>query len=81
MEDRQGRLFVGPAGRLLGTFSIAERIPREHFKFIQAGNAAYSKTPDTPGHRLQAEFNRLAPEKELVRRKLEYRKTANRVAR
>ena len=54
MEDRQGRPFVGPAGRLLDQALAAAGIPREqvyvtnavkHFKFIQRGKRRLHQKP------------------------------------
>jgi len=54
MEDRQGRPFVGPAGRLLDKVLAEARIPREqvyvtnavkHFKFIQRGKRRLHQKP------------------------------------
>ena len=54
MEDRQGRPFVGPAGRLLDKALAEARIPREqtyvtnavkHFKFIQRGKRRLHQKP------------------------------------
>jgi uracil-DNA glycosylase len=53
-EDRQGRPFVGPAGRLLDQALAAAGIPREqvyvtnavkHFKFIQRGKRRLHQKP------------------------------------
>jgi uracil-DNA glycosylase len=54
MEDRQGRPFVGPAGRILDKALAEARIPREevyvtnavkHFKFIQRGKRRMHQKP------------------------------------
>ncbi len=54
IEDRQGRPFVGPAGRLLDKVLAEARIPREqvyitnavkHFKFIQRGKRRLHQKP------------------------------------
>jgi uracil-DNA glycosylase family protein len=54
MEDRQGRPFVGPAGRLLNKALADARIPREHvyvtnavkhFKWIQRGKRRLHQKP------------------------------------
>jgi uracil-DNA glycosylase family protein len=54
MEDRQGRPFVGPAGRILDKALAEARIPREevyvtnavkHFKFIQRGKRRLHQKP------------------------------------
>jgi uracil-DNA glycosylase family protein len=54
MEDRQGRPFVGPAGRLLDKALAAAGIPRaqvyvtnavKHFKFIQRGKRRLHQKP------------------------------------
>jgi len=54
MEDRQGRPFVGPAGRMLDKALAEASIPREevyvtnavkHFKFIQRGKQRMHQRP------------------------------------
>jgi uracil-DNA glycosylase len=54
MEDRQGRPFVGPAGRLLDKALAEARIPRDevyitnavkHFKWIQRGKRRLHQKP------------------------------------
>lgn len=54
MEDRQGRPFVGPAGRILDKALAEARIPREkvyvtnavkHFKFVQRGKRRLHQKP------------------------------------
>ena len=54
MEDRQGRPFVGPAGRLLNKALAEARIPRDevyvtnavkHFKWIQRGKRRMHQKP------------------------------------
>jgi DNA polymerase len=54
MEDRQGRPFVGPAGRLLDKALAEARIPRgevyitnavKHFKWIQRGKRRLHQKP------------------------------------
>jgi DNA polymerase len=54
MEDRQGRPFVGPAGRLLDKALVEARIPRDevyvtnavkHFKWIQRGKRRLHQKP------------------------------------
>ena len=54
MEDRQGRPFVGPAGRILDKALAEARILREevyvtnavkHFKFIQRGKRRMHQKP------------------------------------
>ena len=54
MEDRQGRSFVGPAGRLLDKALAEARIPRaevyvtnavKHFKWIQRGKRRMHQKP------------------------------------
>lgn len=54
MEDRQGRPFVGPAGRLLDKALAEARIPRaqvyvtnavKHFRFIQRGKRRLHQKP------------------------------------
>jgi uracil-DNA glycosylase len=53
-EDRQGRPFVGPAGRLLDKALAEARIPREqvyvtnavkHFKWIWRANDVFIRSP------------------------------------